>query len=232
MKNRCQAKRRRNLGVVRVTLPLALSVRTIVFDWLNMYNVFSIQMHKGESMRKKRRQKIHRTSFRMQGYDYSLPGGYFVTINVLNKKPLLGKVLGCKVFLSAYGEIVKEEWLRTEIVRPFVTLDEFIIIPNHIHGIIFINEKDVSHESVCRNAIVAATRRVAATGSPRGPQPDSLGSIIGGYKSASTKRINRLRSTPGESFWQKNFYDRIIRNKRELNSIRRYIKYNPYLWRI
>lgn len=93
-------------------------------------------------------------------------------------------------------------------------------MPNHIHGIVWIVADD--------NDIAGATGRSPLP--PRGPTPKSLGSFIAGYKSAVTKRINEIRGTPGNPLWQRNYYERIIRNERELDAIRRYIWDNPAHW--
>ncbi len=166
----------------------------------------------------------HRRSIRLRGYDYTQPGAYFVTICTHNREPLFGQVEDGRMALNAFGRIVWEEWFRTAQVRPYVELfeDEFVVMPNHIHGIIWIVGKPVG-----------ATRRVAPTdGHPRGPAPGSLGAIIVQFKSIVTKRINALRGTPGVPVWQRNYYEHIIRNERALRAIRRYIIENPRRWHL
>jgi REP element-mobilizing transposase RayT len=121
--------------------------------------------------------------------------------------------------LNTSGEIVWEEWFHTAQIRPNVQLheDEFVVMPNHVHGIIWIVDEKATH-------------RVAPTKHPRDPKPGSLGAIIGQYKSITTKRINQLRNSPRIRGWQRNYYDRIIRNESELDVIRKYIQTNPFNW--
>ena len=167
-------------------------------------------------------QRYRRRSIRLPGHDYTQPGAYFVTICTYNREPLFGQVVDGKMVMNAFGRIVWEEWFRTAQVRPNVELfeDEFVVMPNHIHGIIWIVGEPVG-----------ATRRVAPTdGHPRGPVPGSIGAIVGQFKSIVTKRINQMRGTPGARVWQRNYYERIIRNERALNAIRRYIAENPLRW--
>ena len=165
----------------------------------------------------------HRRSIRLKGYDYTQPGAYFITLCTHDRAHLFGEVVDGEMRLNEWGEIVRDEWFKTAQVRPYVQLrdDEFVVMPNHIHGIIWI-VGDVG---------VGATRRVAPT-TPRGPAPQSIGAIIGQFKSAVTKRMNELRNTPGALVWQRNYYEHIIRNERALNAIRQYIEENPLRWEL
>lgn len=117
------------------------------------------------------------------------------------------------------GKIVREEWFHAAQIRTNVQLhqDEFVVMPNHIHGIIWISDEKATH-------------RVAPTNHPRGPKPGSLGSIIGQYKSITAKRINQLWNSPKIQVWQRNYFDHIIRNEYELDAIRKYIQTNPFNW--
>lgn len=157
---------------------------------------------------------------RMAGYDYSQPGAYFVTICVYKMINLFGKIDDGSMQINTYGEIAQFEWFKTPSIRPSVQLfdDEFIIMPNHIHGIIWILD-------------VGVTGSVAQSKITRGPEPGSLGAIIGQYKSITTKRINKIRNSSGKSIWQRNYYDHIVRNERELDAIRKYIQTNPLEWK-
>jgi REP element-mobilizing transposase RayT len=125
--------------------------------------------------------------------------------------------------MNDFGVIVREEWLRSAEIREEIILDEFIIMPNHLHGIIFIDvhvgadgvRPGSGHEGACH----APLRR-----------PKSLGSFVAGFKSAVTKRINQIRDNPGCPLWQRNYFERVIRNDRELAAIREYIANNPMKW--
>ena len=162
----------------------------------------------------------HRRSTRLKGYDYTLPGGYFVTILTSQREMLFGTVVNGEMQLNELGEIVNQEWLRTEEIRPYVSLDTFIIMPNHLHGIN--NLLDV--RATGRSPLLPTEY------SPPGPAPKSLGAIIAGFKAAATIRINKHRHTPSQSVWHRNYYDRIIRDDDELHKIRNYIVNNPLAW--
>jgi len=127
------------------------------------------------------------------------------------------EVVDGRMLLNAQGEIVKAEWLRTPEIRREVELDGFMVMPNHLHGIV----------------VVSGSRGARPCAPTRGHlfrRPRSLGSLIAGFKSASTKRINALRDTCGAHIWQRNYHDRIVRNRRELCAIRRYVRRNPAQW--
>jgi putative transposase len=162
----------------------------------------------------------HRKSIRLKEYDYSLPGEYFVTICTHNHSCTLGKIINGEMRLNEIGKIVEKEWLRTPNVRPGIELDVYVVMPNHIHGIIVITDESPIAQ-VGTHSCASLQRK-----------PRSLGSIIAGFKSAATKRINEVRNTPSVPMWQKRYYDRIIRNDKELNKIRDYIYNNVLLWGI
>ncbi|MGA3288357.1 MAG: transposase [Bacteroidota bacterium] len=159
----------------------------------------------------KTKKQHQRRSIRLKEYDYSQPGEYFITICTYNHKCTLGEIINGEMRLNEIGKIVKEEWLRTPNIRPGIELDVFVIMPNHIHGIIVI--KDESPILQVGTHSCASLQRKSR----------SLGSIIAGFKSAATKRINEIRHTPSFPVWQKRFYDRVIRNDNELDKIRDYI---------
>ena len=158
----------------------------------------------------------------MKEYDYSQPGAYFITICVHKGMCLFGQIHDGEVRLNDMGQVVRLEWLRTEIVRPNVLLDEFVIMPNHLHGIIFFEEDA---------ADARATHRVAPT-KPCGPMAGTLGAIIAQLKSASAKQINDSRNTRGKQIWQRNYYEHVIRNEDELQRVRQYIIDNPIKWEL
>ena len=160
-----------------------------------------------------------RKSVRYKGYDYSQAGAYFVTICTHQMKYLFGDIKDGIMELNSYGGIAHEEWFNSAIIRTNVQLynEEFAIMPNHIHGIIWIIGE-------------RATQRVAPTDLLHGPKSGSLGEIIGQYKSITTKRIIQLGMTKGRRIWQRNYYDRIIRSEKVLDAIRQYIQTNPQNW--
>lgn len=170
----------------------------------------------------------HRRSIRLGGYDYSQTGGFFVTVCTHSRECILGDIADGNVRLNQFGEIVKEEWLRTEQIRPEIKMDEFVVMPNHIHGII-INDVGATRWVASK---YGATHQVAPTGldRPYGPTARSIGAIIGQFKSIVTKRINSLHKTPLMSIWQRNYYEHVIRDENDLNRIRQYIIDNPRKW--
>ncbi len=187
--------------------------------------------------------KHHRRSIRLRGYDYTQAGAYFVTIVTQEREPLFGNVADGEMVLSAYGRVAATMWQRIPRHFPHVELDEWVVMPNHIHGIIVITgvvrgrgdafptkhsgSAGVAHGETSIASQVPDGECVAPTGPPSG----SLGAIVGNFKSVVTRRINRMRKTSGARVWQRNYYERIIRNERELNAIRQYIHDNPARWR-
>jgi len=176
-------------------------------------------------------QRHHRRSIRLPGYDYTQPGAYFITIVTHERMPSFGEIVDGEMRLNEYGQIVRAEWFQTAVVRPYVMLhpDEFVVMPNHVHGIIWI--VDIGAAGMVGATRVGATRRVApTTPTPRGPDAGSIGAIIGQFKSITAKRINALRDTPGAPVWQRNYYEHIIRDDHALARIRAYTQSNPQRW--
>ena len=184
----------------------------------------------------------HRNSVRLRSYDYRSAGAYFVTICTFQKEAILADIIDRTASLSSLGNEVKECWQQIPEHFQHVDLDEYIVMPNHLHGIIFINDSVVgaTHASPVLTALADLSNVThnapddrARHASPllTGPMKQSLGAIIGSFKSACTKRINEMRSTPGMPVWQRNYHERIIRNKEELHSLRDYILTNPARWR-
>jgi REP element-mobilizing transposase RayT len=166
----------------------------------------------------------HRNSIRLPGCDYSLPGFYFITICTYQRECLFGEIKEGQMFLNENGKIVEQEWFKTPEIRKEIILDEFIIMPNHIHGIILINDQNTENN----NIIVSS---VGAKGSsPLRMQPKSISSFVSGFKSSVTTQINTLRQTPGNPVWQRNYFEHIIRNDTVLQKIREYIINNPIKW--
>lgn len=162
--------------------------------------------------------KYHRQSKRLRGYDYSQVGAYFITICTHNKECAFGNIVNGEMRLNELGQVVEMEWLKTAKIRDNVELDEFVVMPNHIHGIVVITE-----------SYVGATGRSPL---PNGPAPKSIGAIIAGFKSAVTKRVNEMRHTPGVPIWQRNYHEHIIRDEDDLHQIQLYIVNNPLRWEL
>ncbi len=143
-------------------------------------------------------------------------GSYFVTICTAGREPVFGRVDQGRVFLSAEGCVARACWLAIEEHFPFVRLDAFVVMPDHMHGIVHID--DPAGRGVTCHAPTSRGFRLP---------PKSLCSVIHAYKSSVTRDINRMRSESGAKIWQKGYHDRIIRDKRAYEDIRRYIIDNP-----
>ena len=156
---------------------------------------------------------------RLPGYDYTAPGVYFLTLSCWNRRQVFGQCVGNKIQLNDWGLSVEDEWLRTPLIRPYVRLDEYVIMPDHLHGLIFWDNDPVEN---------VGPQRVA--GSELYRPAASLGSFVARFKAACTKRINALRSGYDPPVWQRNYYEHIVRNQRSLNRIRQYIVDNPRRW--
>ncbi|MBX3070459.1 MAG: hypothetical protein KF883_08205 [Thermomicrobiales bacterium] len=165
-----------------------------------------------------------RKSIRLPEFDYRLPGNYFVTICTVRREPLFGSVRAAEMILSPFGEIVESAWHDIPQHHGGVSVDECIIMPNHLHGIVSIltDEDGIARLGVQVDDAPQMHRR--------NPRSGSLGAIVGSFKSASTRNINRSRGTPGAPVWQQNYYEHIIRNERALSEIRTYIAGNPAKW--
>ena len=166
-----------------------------------------------------------RRSIRLKEYDYAQAGAYFVTIVTNQREPLFGAIEGVAMRLSAWGDIAREEWFKTAALRKMINLyaDEFVVMPNHVHGIIWINN-NIEEDGV------GAERRSALTGVMPHVTAGSLGAVVRGYKSAVTYAVNAARETRGAPIWQRNYYEHVIRDDADLNRIREYISNNPVKW--
>ncbi|MEO8343864.1 MAG: transposase [Gallionella sp.] len=170
---------------------------------------------------------IHRrSSIRLKGYDYSQAGAYFVTICAHDRKCLFGDVgarravpnLALEMVLNNLGEIVVAEWLKTARVHPTIELGEFVVMPNHFHGILILRGDE-------------GTARRAPTVERFGkPTVGTVPTMIRSFKSAVTKCINEIRNTPGAPVWQRNYYEHVIRDEADYTGIAEYIANNPQRW--
>lgn len=180
----------------------------------------------------------NRRSIRLKEYDYSQSGFYFVTICCYQRQCLFGEIVDGVMELNQYGEIVAEtyQWLSQRY--PYLNLDEWIIMPNHFHGIMIISDKPRRGSSrtapTIPNTPILNRKDVVLTDKnlPINPElkPKTLGRLIGVFKTVSTKQINLTCNLPGTPIWQRNYYEHIIRNEKSLNKIREYVVNNPLLW--
>ena len=156
----------------------------------------------------------NRKHLRLTGFDYSSPGYYFVTICTLNKIEWFGEIFGASVILNAKGKIVEDCWFDLQKHYSNCELDYYVIMPDHFHGIVIITEQDI-------------ISRAGSEIYPNKNRNHGLSEIIRAFKSFSARRINLVSESTGKFQWQKSFYDRVIRNEKELYRIRKYIQENP-----
>jgi len=162
-------------------------------------------------------QKHHRRTIRLQGYDYSQVGAYYVTIVTYHRDCLFGEIVNDEMILNDFGKIADECWRAIPDHFLFVELGAYVIMPNHVHGIIVI-----THD---RRGTIYRAPAMEKFGKPT---QGSLPTIIRTYKAAVTRRIGReLNAT---SIWQRNYYEHIIRDEKDLQNKTDYIEANPMLW--
>lgn len=184
-----------------------------------------------------------RKSIRLKEYDYSLEGAYFITICTHVKKHLFGEVASETMRVNKYGTIVQDCWDGLTEHYPNIELDQFVVMPNHVHGIVVI-----LGDMMVGAGFPSPDRKSIAVGAGS-PRPDSgnlqnqgarkprpyqlkpsLGQIVAYFKYQSTKHINEIRNTPSAPVWQRGYFEHIIRNEKSLNRIREYIHTNPQRW--
>ena len=191
-----------------------------------------------------------RKSIRLKNFDYSRAGAYFVTICSHNKKFVFGRVEDDAVRLSELGRLIEECW--QQITEHFMnaTLDEYIIMPNHLHGIIVLSESYHDCRGAARSAretdstgrgAARSARKTDSTGrgaacSTRSEtsnmRPDTLSTIVRSFKSAATKLARESNLVANEPLWQRSFFERIIRNNDAMMKAREYIINNPLRWHL
>ena len=161
--------------------------------------------------------KHHLRSIRLRGYDYSKSGAYFITLCVQDHVCLFGHVSNGKMQLNELGQVVQDWWDKIPTHFSGVELDAFVVMPNHVHGIVILTEN-------------------LGSGGPRpyeqtAIQKRTLGHVVAYFKYQSTKQIHEKRVTPIARIWQRDYFDRILRTELRLNRIRRYIAANPSRWK-
>ena len=180
----------------------------------------------------------NRRSIRLKGYDYSQEGIYFITLCCQDRQHLFGKIENGIMHLNELGEIIKEEWEKTPIIRKNVSLGAFIIMPDHFHAILYIDQKITKQEDYIPNQFKSPSQ--------------TIGAIIRGFKGATTIRINFINSngtgelqfaptqtqfastnnkTKPNRIWQRNYFEKIIRDQRAYQNITQYIIDNPKNWK-
>jgi REP element-mobilizing transposase RayT len=198
-----------------------------------------------------------RRSVRLPDFDYTTTGAYFVTICAHNRACVFGDVVDRVVRLNGLGEIVQQTWDGLPNHFPRVELDQFVIMPNHVHAIVTLNEIDDVRPPHAtspiwinddRGDVGAKQGSSASPASAFAPVPKqgkagnalalplhgtvagSLCAVVQNFKSVTTRKINKIRHPPAHLVWQRNYYEHVIRDDRDLAAIRDYIAGNPARW--
>jgi len=158
-----------------------------------------------------------RRSVRLPDYDYTRGGAYFVTICTEDRTFTLGVVTDDSVLLDSLGRVVADSWMWLARQYSYVEPDEWVVMPNHLHGIIVINSNDAGGSRTAPTRLLSERRK-------------PLGRLVGAFKTVSTKQVNQIRAAPGMLLWQRNYYEHVIRDEDELNRVRLYIQNNPVRW--
>ena len=158
----------------------------------------------------------HRRSIRLAGFDYSQPGAYFITVCTHDRRSLFGDVVDWEMSPNEYGRLVAASWDDLPNHYPHVSLDAFVVMPNHVHGVIVLKH----HDDV----------DVGAGFKPARTKRHGLPEIVRGFKTYSSRRINKIRRTPSVPVWQRSYYEHVIPKEDELNAVRQYILDNPAKW--
>ncbi len=164
---------------------------------------------------------FRRRSHRLRGFDYSRGGAYFVTICTQNRQCLFGDVVDGKMRLNDVGRLVQTVWDGLPERFPTVESDAFVVMPNHVHGILVLVE-----------AGLALPPGGAASSAPTGSASTTLGKVLRAFKSTSAVGVNRLLTRSGQPLWQRNYFEHIVRSEESLNRIRDYIDTNPLRWEL
>ena len=152
----------------------------------------------------------HRRSIRLKNYDYSQAGAYFITLCIQNRECVLGEIIDRNMHLSPVGENVFLQWRNLPQRFSGLELDVFVVMPNHFNAIISIN----------------SVGQGAASSAP------TVGKILRAFKSISAVEGNRLLKRSSQPFWQRNYWEHVIRNEKELMTLRQYILSNPAQWEL
>ncbi len=174
-------------------------------------------------------QKHHRHSIRLPNYDYSQPGAYFITIVTWHRECLFGEVVDGEMRLNKFGLIAKQQWEKLSKRFSNIELGAFVIMPNHMHGIIVITNGRGTAENL-NDPDGESSRRAPTHEQFQKPVKGSIPTIVRSYKSAVSYRTNLICGTQGIPIWQRNYYEHIIRNGRDLQNKTDYIEANPRLW--
>lgn len=170
--------------------------------------------------------KYRTKTVRLEGFDYGTDGAYFVTICSYERTLIFSEITNGVIQLSSIGKIINEQLEKTHLIREYITITEWVIMPNHIHFVIFIHKNSEEPEHLSPRGTYLHFPE--GYKNKFGPQSENLASIIRGIKSAVTTQAKK--SGIAIPIWQSKYYERIIRNEKELNKFVLYIKENPHRW--
>ncbi len=156
-----------------------------------------------------------RNTLRHANHSYTQPGAYFITICAHKGIPVFGCIVDERMELNPLGRIAHRAWLDLPNRHTHIKVDPFVIMPNHVHALIWI-QAEITEGSTAREY--------------GNPVAGSISMLVTAYKGAVTKKANNANEMPGPSLWQRNFYDRIVRSERELANVQEYIRTNPVRW--
>jgi len=165
--------------------------------------------------------EYHRRSIRLHGADYSEPGAYFITICAAERRNILGKIENGKVALSGLGEIVSRCWIQIPKHFSAARMEEFVVMPNHLHGIIGL--------TVGARYIMPSHQRTRNTEGFQKPTRGSVPTIVRAFKAAATLEAKKSLGWKIE-LWRKNYFERVLRDGKEYADASRYILENPARW--
>jgi REP element-mobilizing transposase RayT len=169
----------------------------------------------------------YRKNIRLKNYDYSSAGYYFVTIVSHNRKNIFGEIIDSEIILNPLGRIVENTWQEMPTHFPYVNVDSYVVMPNHFHGIVIINEEIIGAQHA---EPLPRTEPLVKAESLQQMNIQPLGVIVRSFKSAVTKRVHDLGLFVGEKIWQRNYYEHIIRDEDDYQKIFDYISSNPLNW--
>jgi REP element-mobilizing transposase RayT len=164
--------------------------------------------------------RFARRSVRLPAYDYGSMGAYFVTMCTHNRSCLFRTTHDGTMRLSEWGHAVEDCWKSIPAHHRHVMLDAFVVMPNHIHGVLLLGDSPAP----------GAARRAPTPNAFGPPMRGALSTVLRSFKSASTNDINRIRGTPGAPLWQRSYYEHVIRDEADLFTVRQYIQDNPARW--
>ena len=195
--------------------------------------------------------KRRKNSLRLPDYDYSLPGAYFITLCTQHRLHLFGHISDGKMILNEFGKIVEKVWINLPNHYPNMACGEFVVMPNHVHGVVKLKPKEHTKGGFENPENAKEGRFQTCPNEPRSnveqnrekggfethpnkihPKIHGIPEIVRALKTFSARKINECRNSPGISVWQRNYWERIVRNERALQAINRYIQNNPIKWQL